>query len=78
MTAQLTAVPERWATILKKLNQLDELFEGCISNKRIQCASCILSREGKVFAHRSMGPLRPDTPDKHFLPDSLRRIASVH
>jgi CubicO group peptidase (beta-lactamase class C family) len=60
-----------------KLGQLDGLFQRCIENKRLQCASYILSRHGKVFAHRAMGPLRPDTDSRPLRPDSLRRIASI-
>lgn len=59
------------------LDDLDNHFMGLIEDKKIQCASYILAREGKIFACRSMGKLRFDDPDKQFLPDSLRYIASI-
>lgn len=59
------------------LSRLDRLLLDLIGQKQLQGASYLLSRDGKTFAHRSMGALR-HTPDSAPLkPDSIRRIASV-
>ncbi len=60
-----------------KLEQLDVFFTELVNQKKLQCASYLLSRNGKIFAARSMGKLtyEPDSPD--FMPDSIRWIASI-
>ncbi|MEJ6951475.1 serine hydrolase domain-containing protein [Natronospora cellulosivora (SeqCode)] len=62
----------------EKISILDEHFKKIVAEKRIQGASYIISRYGKVFAHKSMGKLRSEEDDdRDLLPDSIRRIASI-
>jgi len=60
----------------KYLGYLDAHFLNLISRRKIQCASYVLARRGKVFASKAMGFLRPDT-DIPFRTDSPRQIASI-
>ncbi len=59
------------------LKRLDDFFASLIDKEKLQCASYLLSRHGKVFAHRSLGRLRPEKDSGPFLPDSIRGIASI-
>lgn len=58
------------------LGYLDAHFLGLISRRKIQCASYVLARRGKVFASKAMGVLRPGA-DLPFRPDSIRQTASI-
>ncbi len=61
--------------IIEKVNRhLSGLMTG---KKSLQAAAYIMSRDGKVFAHNSMGKLLYNSNKKDFLPDSIRRIASI-
>ncbi|WP_282941432.1 serine hydrolase domain-containing protein [Paenibacillus sp. RC67] len=73
----IDATPEEAGYYAPKLDELDAHFMELVQTGELQCASYLLSRNGKVFASRSMGKL--DFRDEHklFLPDSIRRIASV-
>ena len=59
-----------------RLTRLEEIFSGLLDTGKVQCASSSLSRAGKVFASRSIGPRQEggSQPMRH---DSWRRIASV-
>lgn len=59
------------------LNHLDEMLLKLIREKKLQCASYLLSRDGQTFAHRSFGNLRHTEGSGPLLPTSIRRIASV-
>lgn len=59
-----------------RLEILDRHFMKIIESNKIQCASYLLSKDGQVFACRSMGKLRYDDT-REFMPDSIRRIASI-
>ena len=60
-----------------RLEQLDAHFQKMIQSKKIQGASYLLSRDGKIFAHRSMGRLRFDHDTAQLMPDSIRKIYSI-
>lgn len=60
-----------------RLVQLDTLFEDLIVRKKLQCASYLLSRNGRIFAGKSMGRLTHHEDSPEFMPDSIRRIASI-
>ncbi|GHD56606.1 serine hydrolase domain-containing protein [Jeongeupia chitinilytica] len=60
-----------------KLDDLDRHFQRLIANGKLQGASYLLARRGKVFAHRSMGQLREDPVAGAFKPDSLRCVYSI-
>lgn len=61
----------------EKLTQLDNLFTGLIRDKKLQCAGYLLSRYGKTFAHKSMGNLTYEDNSPDYMPNSIRRIASI-
>jgi CubicO group peptidase (beta-lactamase class C family) len=56
---------------------LDAHFQGLIQDGKIQAAGYLLARDGKVFAHRSMGKLSAFEDAGDFMPDSIRPIASI-
>jgi len=70
------ATPEEVGYNPERLKQLDLHLADLINNKKLQCASYLLSRYGKTFACKSVGKLtyHEDSPD--LLPDSIRRVAS--
>jgi CubicO group peptidase (beta-lactamase class C family) len=59
------------------LERLDDLLASLVKGQRLQCASYLLSREGKTFAHKSMGALQHTKGSADLKPDSIRRIASI-
>jgi CubicO group peptidase (beta-lactamase class C family) len=61
----------------EKIDRLNALFQGLIREKKLQCASYLLARRGKIFAHNSMGQLRFRGESCDLLPDSIRRTASI-
>jgi CubicO group peptidase (beta-lactamase class C family) len=69
--------PEKVGYVAERLDRLDEHFLDLIEQEKLQCASYLLARHGKVFACKSMGRLRYDDDGGDFLPDSIRRIASI-
>lgn len=61
----------------ENLDRLDEHFQSLIAAGDIQCASLLLSRKGRIFAHRYWGKQGPDADSPDFGPESIRIIASV-
>jgi CubicO group peptidase (beta-lactamase class C family) len=61
----------------RRLKRLDELFLGLTQQKKLQCASYLFSRNGKIFVKKSMGMLNGVTNEGDFMPDSIRRVASI-
>jgi CubicO group peptidase (beta-lactamase class C family) len=70
------AKPEEIGYSPEALERLNGHFQRLISEKKIQAACYMLSRDGKVFAHASMGRLSFEKAGD-FLPGSLRQIASL-
>ncbi len=60
-----------------KIALLAAKFAELIERETIQCAGFIMARHGKIFAWQTMGPLRGFEDRGDFMPDSLRRVASV-
>ncbi len=60
-----------------RLEQLDSHFQRLIQDQKIQGAGYLLARNGKVFAHRSMGRLCYDNGTAELMPDSIRKIYSM-
>lgn len=61
----------------KMLRRLDDHYAELIGKETIQAAGYILSRKGKVFAHRTMGKLRPAEESSDLKPDSIRKVYSI-
>jgi Beta-lactamase class C and other penicillin binding proteins len=76
-TAQVDVTPEAAGYRQEVLDRIDGLLTGLINENKLQCASYLFAREGQVFASKAIGALRhtEDSPD--YMPDSIRRIASV-
>lgn len=68
--------PEECGYDSTRLDILDEHLKALIEKKRIQAGAYLISRNGRILAHRSMGLLRYNDR-KPFLPDTIRRVASV-
>jgi CubicO group peptidase (beta-lactamase class C family) len=60
-----------------QLEVLDKHLLRLIERKRIQAASYLISKDSKVFAQKSMGNLLYNDDSKQFMPDSIRKIASI-
>ncbi len=76
--AQLETKPEDVGYDSSRLDALDMHFGRLMAEKKIQCASYMLTRHGKPFANRSLGPLTfAEGDDRKMLPDSIFRIASI-
>ncbi|NLY89183.1 MAG: beta-lactamase family protein [Firmicutes bacterium] len=68
--------PESVGYLSSTIQKLDDHLKKLVAEDKLQCAGYLLARHGKTFALRSMGPLRY-SEDRPFLPNSIRRIASI-
>jgi CubicO group peptidase (beta-lactamase class C family) len=59
-----------------RLDRLEAIFRALVDQGKAQCASYALSRHGRVFANRSIGPGRFDR-DLPMRPGTWRKIASI-
>jgi CubicO group peptidase (beta-lactamase class C family) len=59
------------------LQALDEHFRRLIEKGTIHAAAYLLSKDGKIFAHKSMGRQSTYEDKGDFLPDSIRPLASI-
>lgn len=75
-TATIGNRPEDNGYDSSRLAILDAHLKNLILKKRIQAASYLISKNNNVIALKSMGFLRYNNR-KEFLPDSIRRLASV-
>jgi CubicO group peptidase (beta-lactamase class C family) len=57
--------------------RLDTHVEGLINKGTIQAGAYLLAKDGKVFAHRSMGKRSANGDKDDFLPGTLRPTASI-
>jgi len=61
----------------ENLDRLDEHFKGLIEDEEILCASLLLARKGRIFAHRYWGKQTPEKDSPDYGPTSIRKLASV-
>jgi CubicO group peptidase (beta-lactamase class C family) len=59
------------------LDRLDDHFIRLIEQERLLGASYLLSRQGKIFAHRAIGRLASDRGDTPLTTDSIRKVYSI-
>lgn len=71
------AKPEELGYDPHAIRKLDDHFADLIEKGTIQGASYLLSRKGKVFAHRAMGKLRPGDNSADLRSDSIRKVYSI-
>jgi CubicO group peptidase (beta-lactamase class C family) len=76
-SGQVDCSPEEAGYNPQKLELLDQHYLDLIQRKKIQCASYLLSRGGKVFAWKSLGRLSYADEQKPLLPGSLRKMYSI-
>lgn len=76
-TNQIDAAPEDVGFDPNKIRVLDHLFLDWIDAGNLHAASYLLSRRGRIFAHKSMGRLSGIEDKGDFLPDSIHGIASA-
>ncbi len=69
--------PEQAGYNPKVLAVLDAHFQRLIDSQKIEAASYLMARDGKVFVHRSLGRTSIPSGESDLLPDSIRPIASV-
>ncbi|MCD4670642.1 MAG: beta-lactamase family protein [Actinomycetia bacterium] len=69
--------PEEVGYNPERLKQLDSHLLELIVDEKLQCASYLLSRYGKTFACKSVGKLNYHKNSPDFMPDSIRKIASI-
>lgn len=69
--------PEELGYLPSQLEVLDGHLQNLIGRKRLQAAGYLISKDGKVFVHKSMGRLRYNDENREFAPDTIRRVASV-
>lgn len=60
-----------------RLGRLTSCYARLCESGRVQGASFLLARHGKVFACRAMGRLRHDDAERPLLPDSIKPIESI-
>ncbi|HEY2491676.1 MAG TPA: serine hydrolase domain-containing protein [Paenibacillus sp.] len=73
----LDASPEEVAIDTRQLNKLDSHFQNLMSQEKIQGASYLVARHGKIAAWKSMGRLHGVTEQGNLQPDSLRKMSSI-
>ncbi|PWV90536.1 CubicO group peptidase (beta-lactamase class C family) [Paenibacillus cellulosilyticus] len=71
------AAPEQVGMDAERLALLDRHFGGLIEAGKLQGASYLVARDGKIIVHRSQGKLtnKSDSPD--LKPDSIRKVYSI-
>ncbi|WP_199620798.1 serine hydrolase domain-containing protein [Paenibacillus alkalitolerans] len=75
--AEAEIKPEEAGYSAEALNRLDNMLESLVLERQLQGASYMLSRDGRIFASRSVGSLRHTEGSGPLLPSSIRRIASI-
>lgn len=71
------ATPEDAGYDPQAIRSLDDHYADLIGKGTIQGAGYLISRGGKVFAHRTMGKLRPEEDGADLKPDSIRKLYSI-
>lgn len=69
--------PEEVGYDEQTLTLLDRHYSDLIGKGKLQGASYLISRKGKVFAHRSIGKLRRAEASGELRPDSIRKTYSI-
>lgn len=59
-----------------RLSELDRFYSSYIDSGKLQAASYLVARHGKIVAHGSMGALTPDKKSD-LRPDSIRKVYSI-
>jgi CubicO group peptidase (beta-lactamase class C family) len=73
----INALPSEVGYSEDKIFELNNFMRRLIEENKIQCGSFLISRYGKIIACNSMGSLTYKENSTDFMPDSIRRIASI-
>lgn len=74
---EVEITPQEAGYRTETLEKLNALLDSLVESGRLEGASYILSRGGRVFANRAAGRLRAEPDSPPFTTDSIRRIASI-
>ncbi|WP_256760368.1 serine hydrolase [Cohnella sp. WQ 127256] len=77
LEGNIEVVPEEVGLDSRQLSKLDHHFQELMSHNKLQGASYLVARNGKVVAWKSMGPLHGSTNEGQLQPDSLRKLSSI-
>lgn len=69
--------PEQVGLDSARLELLDQHFAALIDSGRLQGASYLISRYGKIVVHKSQGKLSYHEDSSDLLPDSVRKVYSI-
>ncbi len=70
-------LPEDAGYFPEYLDKLEGHFDCLIESGKVMASGYLLTRNNKIFAHRTSGKLAYDQPESAFKPESLRRMASI-
>lgn len=73
---KLAGKPEDSGYKSSTIDIIDGHLQGLIKRNLIQAAGYLISKNNNIIVHKSMGKLRCND-DRQYLPDSIRRIASI-
>lgn len=76
-TATVDVTPSEIDYDERTLTTLDTHLQQLIADNKLQGASYLLARHGKIFAYKSMGKLTHREDSTDLVPDSIRGIASI-
>jgi CubicO group peptidase (beta-lactamase class C family) len=74
---QTDVTPEEVGYNPSRLEIFDAFLLNLVQKNKLQCAGYLLSRNGKVIAKKSMGKLSGVEDQGDYMPDSIRRVASI-
>jgi CubicO group peptidase (beta-lactamase class C family) len=74
---RIDVVPREVGYDEAKLKTLEDHLSRRIDAGKLQGASFLMARRGKVFAHRALGRLTPEAGSPPLRPDSLKGLASL-
>lgn len=75
--AMVACNPEEAGYRSSQLKVLDNHIHNLIMKKQIQAGAYMISKDARVIAHKAIGHLRYNDDQKEFLPDTIRRVASI-
>ncbi|KMQ49804.1 beta-lactamase [Chitinispirillum alkaliphilum] len=75
--AKTDTTPEKAGYHEKRLQVLSDHYKALVDNGRIQAASFLMARGGKIFAHQVIGKLTQLENSPAIKTDSIKRVASI-
>jgi CubicO group peptidase (beta-lactamase class C family) len=69
--------PEEASYSASRIQALEDHFGSRIDSGKLQAASFLMARDGRIFAHQAAGKLGINEPSRPFTVDSIKGIASI-